>query len=49
MLNLIISDDIMLKLGYIVAKIGRNENIITEMIVRLFNLLDCDISEVMQL
>ena len=33
----------------IVAKMGRDENITTEMIVRLCNFLDCDITDIIQL
>ncbi len=33
----------------IVAKMGRDENVTTEMIVRLCKLLDCDIADIMQL
>lgn len=33
----------------IVAKMGRDENITTEMILRVCKLLDCDISDVLQL
>lgn len=33
----------------IVAKMGRDENITTEMIVRLCRFLDCDISDIIQL
>lgn len=33
----------------IVAKMGRDENVTTEMIVRICNFLECDVADVIQL
>ena len=33
----------------IVAKMGRDENVTTEIILRICNFLNCDISDIMQL